>query len=210
MVANLARSQLLRKHVCFPVFVRACEFDLTRHVWSPRPVPSSPFSKPRPNLVLTRGLLSFLPRSATASIHIVNCHRANPKFTRSHNGLRTDGVYYRESVGTGPVVLKVVHVLMSAAYSSLNSMDQIIGGGCEIRVLFLHPHPIYPRLPRRCDRYRDRQKYPVLPFPLRHRLITGTGFKLEEMSTPMLVFWAQEATFASAPAGTHSKMLCPY
>ena len=39
-------------------------------------------------------------------------------------------------------------------------------------------------------------KYPVPAYLLRHRFITGTLFKLEEMTTHMLVVWAHEATFA--------------
>ena len=59
---------------------------------------------PRLNPVLTYG--TPLPVPATVSIRTVMRYRANPEFNGSCNCV-TDGVHYRESAGTGPVVLKV-------------------------------------------------------------------------------------------------------
>ena len=66
-------------------------------------------------------------------IYTANLHRVNPEFYQVTQ-LRTDGVYYRESAGTGPpVVLKVVRVT-GAAYSGI-TMNQLICAS-------IFPHPL--------------------------------------------------------------------
>ena len=90
---------------------------LARQVRPSRLASTRSFSKPRLNLVLTRGFLSFLLLSATASIHTVNHHRVSPEFIAVMQ-LRIDGIH-NESAGIGPVVLKEVRVT-SAPYSCIN------------------------------------------------------------------------------------------
>ena len=61
-------------------------------------------------------------------------HRASPEFIGRRNCV-TDGVHYRESAGTGPVVLKVAQQT-GASYSG-NPMDQ------SMHALFPHTHYWY-------------------------------------------------------------------
>ena len=50
--------------------------------------------------------------------------------------LRTDGVHYRESTGTGPVVLKVISVTGAAIFQV--TMDQLMCAS-----LFPHPRLVW-------------------------------------------------------------------
>ena len=108
MVANPARGQLGKKHVFFPVPVRAWECGLARRVRPSRP--TSARSSPYSGLIWCL-LTGSLPLSATASTCTVNRHRVSPEFI-------ADGVHCRESAGTGPAVLKVVRVT-GAAFSAV-------------------------------------------------------------------------------------------
>ena len=76
-------------------------------------------------MVLTRGLIYFLPLPVPASIcYTVNRHRVIPEFIESDN-LSTYGVYRLESAGIWPVVvLKVARVT---------------GAACLYAARFLHP-----------------------------------------------------------------------
>ena len=67
----------------FPILVRAWEFGLARRVRPSCPASARSLTTLRLNVVLTRGLLSFVSFSTTAFIYTVNCHRANSKFIRS-------------------------------------------------------------------------------------------------------------------------------
>ena len=80
------------------------------------------------------GLHPPFPLSAKVSIRTVIRHRASPEFIRSRDCI-TDDVHYRESVGTGPVVLKVGQ--QTGALYSGNPMDQLM---CA---LFSHTHYWY-------------------------------------------------------------------
>ena len=77
----------------------------------------------RLNLVLTYGI----PPEFRGGVHLFIYNRHTPpgqsrvyQVTR----LRTDGVHYRESAGTGPVVLKVVSVT-DATFTGI-TMDQLV------------------------------------------------------------------------------------
>ena len=118
MVANLARGELTRGNVFFHVPFRARERGLGGQARPSRPAPARSFSTPWLNLVLTHGLLSFLPFSTTAPIRTVNRH--HPYIIKGQSRvdrvtrLRTDGVHRQDSAGTRPVVLKVVRVTSAA------------------------------------------------------------------------------------------------
>ena len=111
-VANPARRQLNTENRHFPFPLRAGEFGLARRVRPSRPASACSFSTLRLNLVLL--LTIFLPVSAAMSLclnrHTISSQSRISRFTQ----LRTDGVHYRESAGTGPVVSKVVPVTGAA------------------------------------------------------------------------------------------------
>ena len=103
-VANPARDQLDRENEHFPVRVRAWEFGLARCVGSAVPPRVSlVLSIRRLNVVLSYGI----PPEFRDGIHLFMLNRRTPAWSRVTQ-LRTGGVHYRESAGTGPVNLKVV------------------------------------------------------------------------------------------------------
>ena len=104
-VANPARGQLNKENENFPVRVRAREFGLARRVWQSHPASacSSPYSGR-----IWCFLTGCLPSSAAASIIIFENRASGQSRVHRVTQLRTDGVHYRESAGTGPVNLKVV------------------------------------------------------------------------------------------------------
>ena len=112
----------------FPVPVRAGESGLVRQV-RPRPASARSFSTPTLNLVLTRGLLSFLPVSLM--VHPVNRHRVSPELIGPRDCLPT--AFRREPAGTGPAVLINLARVTDAAYSG-SPVDQL-----RYAPLFLHP-----------------------------------------------------------------------
>ena len=79
-------------------------------------------------------LTGFLPLSAAASMHLYRHTPSSQSRVYWVTQLRTDGVHCRESVGTGPVVLKVVPVT-GAAFAGL-TMDQSM---CVCVVFSSHP-----------------------------------------------------------------------
>ena len=80
-------------------------------------------------------LTGFLPISAAASIYCFNRHTPSG-LSRVHQvtQLRTDGVRYRESAGTGPIVLKVVPVTDAAFAVHQGPINQWCAS--------LFPHPL--------------------------------------------------------------------
>ena len=97
-----------------------------------RPVPRHParFSTLRLNLVLAHGI----PPDPRGDVHLsIPPTAIGPVPIRVYRvtQMRTDGVYCRESVGTGPVVLKVVPVTSAALAGHL--------GPINVRVSFLTP-----------------------------------------------------------------------
>ena len=99
-----ARGQLMiRENMCFLVSVRAWEFGLARRVRPSRPASAFSFSIIlRLNLVLTQGI----PPDFRGGVHLFTLSGQSRVYRVTQ--LRTDGVHYRESAGTGPVVLKVI------------------------------------------------------------------------------------------------------
>ena len=105
-VAKPARGQLNRENEYLAVPIRAWDFGLARRVRPSRPASDCSFSIPSLNLVLTHGI----PPDFRGSVHLLILtaihHRASFEFI----GLRIcvpNSVHCRESVRTGPVVLKV-------------------------------------------------------------------------------------------------------
>ena len=107
-VASPARGQLNRKNEYFPVHVRSCLSIWSRETGSAVPSRVSLLiSILRLNLVLTHGI----PPEFRGGVHLFIYNRHTPSDqSRVYRvtQLRTDGVYCRESAGTGPVDLKVV------------------------------------------------------------------------------------------------------
>ena len=116
-VANPTRGQLNKGNEYFSVLDRASEFGLARRVQPSHPASACSFPILRLNLVvvLTHGIR---PDSRAASIYLFKppCTIGPvPSYRVTH--LRNDGVHYRESAGTGPVVLKVIPAT-GAAFAS--------------------------------------------------------------------------------------------
>ena len=105
MVTNPGRGQLNRDFF-FYLFLFAPENLVSRDRFG-RPVPRQPVHSPHSGWIgcsLT-GFLSLF----TASTYTLSRHRVSPYYIIVYHVtyLRTDGVYFRESAYTGPVVLKV-------------------------------------------------------------------------------------------------------
>ena len=127
--ANPARGQLNRENIFFHVHVRAWEFGLARRVRAYRPTPAplfSPHSLRLNNMVLAHGIDSS--RFPRRRVHIY-IHRQPPsgqsRVNRVITQLITDGVHCRESIGTGPLILKVVRVLTGTVFSGF-TMNQFL------------------------------------------------------------------------------------
>ena len=89
MVANRARGQLNGERIFFPVSLFAPENLVSRDGFG-RPIPHQPAHSPYVrvsvlslNLMLTHGLRSFLPLSATASVYANHRHGVRPVLIRS-------------------------------------------------------------------------------------------------------------------------------
>ena len=74
-VANSTLRQLVRENKCFPVPVRASEFDLARQVRPFRHAWAYSFSTARLKLVLTHEI----PPNFRGDVHYIR-HRASPEF----------------------------------------------------------------------------------------------------------------------------------
>ena len=107
--ANPARGQLNRENEYFPVPVRDWEFGLGRRVRPSRPASACSISTLRLNVEL-----SHLPVSAAAAIYLYRQPSSGQSRVFQVTQLRVDGVHFRESAGTGPVVLKVIPVSIVA------------------------------------------------------------------------------------------------
>ena len=107
-VASPARGQLNRENEYFPVRVRSRLRIESRETGSAVPSRVSLLiSILRLNLVLTYGI----PPEFRGGVHLFIYNRHTPSGQSRVcrvTQLRTDGVHYRESAGTGPVNLKVV------------------------------------------------------------------------------------------------------
>ena len=118
-VANPARGQLNTENEYFPDPVRAQEFGLARRIWPPRPVSAYySFSIFKVNLVLT--YVRDSSRFSRRRPFIINLNRHTPSGqSRVYRvtQLRTDGVHFRESAGTGSGVLQVIQVTDTALAS---------------------------------------------------------------------------------------------
>ena len=87
-------------------------FPFARRIRPSCPASAHSFSTPRLNMLLTLGLLFYLPYSATASkyFYTVNRHQViSPELIRSRNCV-TDGVYRRQSVVTRPLLESSRHL----------------------------------------------------------------------------------------------------
>ena len=74
-----------------------------------RPVPRQPAHSPH-SICIWCLLTGFLPISAAASINLYHHTPSGQSRVYWVTQLRSDGVYYRESAGSGPVVFKIVPV----------------------------------------------------------------------------------------------------
>ena len=113
--------------------VRTWEFGFARQVWLYRLLSACSFSILTLNLVLTHGI----PQNfGAASIHFYQHHTPSGQ-SRVYRvtQLRTDCVHCRESVSTGPVVLKVVRITVAAFASPWTK--------CYCAPLFSHTHYWY-------------------------------------------------------------------
>ena len=106
--------------------------SLVSRNWFGRPVPSQPAHSPHSGWIWCL-LTGFFPLSMAAFI----CPYCQPPSGQSRvyqvTQLRTDSVHCRESASTGPVVLKIVPVMI-ATFSGI-TMDQLMCAS-------LFPHPL--------------------------------------------------------------------
>ena len=118
--ANPDRDQLNRKHIFSPHCAR--EFGLARQAGPSRRASARPFSITRLNLVLSHGLLSFLPVFHDG-VHLYRQPPSGQSRVFRLTQLRTNGVHGREFIGTYPVV-NIVRVT-GAAFSGIPWTNQL-------------------------------------------------------------------------------------